>query len=84
MRFSVYFDCILNEKWLFSYKNNDISCTHYRGHATLQEVFENMCNLKKKGFLKGSLCIEQCSLRRVTCRYNYRICCISPMNTHEV
>ena len=30
MRFSVHFDCILNEKWLFPYRNNDISCTHAR------------------------------------------------------
>ena len=46
MRFSAYFDCILNEKkWFFSYRNNDISCTHARGHATLRENFEKMCNL---------------------------------------
>ena len=27
MHFSVYFDSFLNEKWLLSYRNNDISCT---------------------------------------------------------
>ena len=31
--FSVYFDSILNEKWLFSNRNNDISCTPARGHV---------------------------------------------------
>ena len=52
-----------------------------RGHATLREILENMCNLMRLGeyidqilykncFLRGSLCIEQCSSRRVTCRYN--------------
>ena len=45
MRFSVYFDSILNEKWLFSYRNNDISCTHARGHASQRENLEIMCNL---------------------------------------
>ena len=46
MRFSVYFDCILNEKITsFLYINNDISFTHARGHATLRENFEKMCNL---------------------------------------
>ena len=49
MRFSVYFDCILNEKWFFSNRNNDISCTHARGHATLRENFEKMCNLMRLG-----------------------------------
>ena len=36
MRFSVYFDSIVNEKMkkqLFSYRNIDVSCTHARGHA---------------------------------------------------
>ena len=37
------------KKWFFSYRNNDISCTHYRGHATLREIFENMCNLMRLG-----------------------------------
>ena len=50
MRISVYFDCILNKKkWVFSYRNNDISCTHDRGHATLQENFEKLCNLMRLG-----------------------------------
>ena len=49
MRFSVYFDCILNEKWFISNRNNDISCTHARGHATLRENFEKMCNLMRLG-----------------------------------
>ena len=46
MRFSVYFDSILNEKWLFSYRNNDISCTPVRGHALLRENFEKIYNLQ--------------------------------------
>ena len=33
------------KKWFFSYRNNDISCTHAWGHATLRENFEKMCNL---------------------------------------
>ena len=45
MSFSVYLDSILNEKWLFSYRNNNISCTHGRGHALQRENFEKMCNL---------------------------------------
>ena len=52
MRFSVYFDCILNEKMVlkdFSNRNNDISCTHARGHATLRKHFEKMCNLMRPG-----------------------------------
>ena len=43
MRFSVYFDSILNEKWLFSSRNNDISRT--RGQAPQRENLEKMCNL---------------------------------------
>ena len=46
MRFSVYFDSILNEKWLFSYRNNDISCTPARGHAPQRENLEKICNLQ--------------------------------------
>ena len=45
MRFRVYFDCILHEKVVLSYRKNDISCTHARGLATLRENFEKMCNL---------------------------------------
>ena len=40
MRFSVYFDSILNEKWLFVYKNIDISCTHARGHAPSEKILK--------------------------------------------
>ena len=37
-------------KWFFSYKNNDINCTHAKGHAiALQENFEKMCNLMRLG-----------------------------------
>ena len=49
MRFSVYFDSILSEKWLFSYINNDIRCTHARGHAPQRENLEKMCNLEGLG-----------------------------------
>ena len=49
MCFSVYFDSILNEKWPFSYRNNDISCTHVRGHAPQRENLEKMCNLVRLG-----------------------------------
>ena len=45
MRFSVHFDSIPNEKWLFSYRNNDSSCMHARGHAPQRENLEKMCNL---------------------------------------
>ena len=38
--YSVYFDSILNEKWLFLYKNNDISCTRARGHAPSEEILK--------------------------------------------
>ena len=37
------------KKWFFSYRNNDISCIHERGHATLREIFEKMCNLMRLG-----------------------------------
>ena len=46
MRFSVSFDSILNEKWLFSYRNDDISCTPARGHAPQQENLEKISNLQ--------------------------------------
>ena len=49
MRFSGYFDSIPNEKWLFSYRNNDSSCIHARGHAPQQENLEKMCNLVRLG-----------------------------------
>ena len=49
MRFSVYFDSILNEKWLFSYRNNAINCTHDWGHDPQQNYFEKMCNLVRLG-----------------------------------
>ena len=45
MRFSVYIDSILSEKWLSSYINNDISCTHAKGHALQGENFLKMRNL---------------------------------------
>ena len=46
MRFSVYFDSILNEKWLFSPKNNyDTSRTHARGHTPQRENLDKICNL---------------------------------------
>ena len=45
MSFSVYFDNILNEKWLFSYRNNDISCTPAKGHALHRENLEKICNI---------------------------------------
>ena len=51
MRFSVYFDSILNEKWLFSSRNNDISGTHARGHAPQRE---KMCNM-----LRFGVCFDQ-------------------------
>ena len=45
--FNVYFDSILNEKWLSSYKTNDISCTPARGHAPQRENLEKYatCNV---------------------------------------
>ena len=54
MRFSVWTCSItliafLNEKWLFSYRNNDISCIHARGDAPQRENLEKMCNLMRLG-----------------------------------
>ena len=49
MRFSEYLDSILNEKWLFSYRNNDISCTQARSHAPQRENLEKMCILVRLG-----------------------------------
>ena len=46
MRITVYFDSILNEQWLFSYRNNDINCTPVSGHAPQQENLEKICNLQ--------------------------------------
>ena len=60
MRFSVYFDCILNKKMGLSYRNNDISCTHDRGHATLQEIFEKMCNLMRLGEYFDQILYKNC------------------------
>ena len=37
------------KKWFFSYRNNDINCTHAKGHATLRENLEKMCNLMRLG-----------------------------------
>ena len=59
MRFSVYFDSILNEKWLFSYRNNDNSCTHARGHAPQRENLEKMCNMVSLGvYILIRFCIK--------------------------
>ena len=30
-RFGLFFERILNNKWLLLYRNNNISCTHARG-----------------------------------------------------
>ena len=51
MRFSVYFDCILNEKNGSFQIEIMISAAHVhaRGHATLRENFEKMCNLMRFG-----------------------------------
>ena len=38
-RFGLYFERILNNKWLLSYRNHDICCTHTRGFRA--------CSLKK-------------------------------------
>ena len=73
------------KKWFFSYRNNDISYTHDRGHATLRGIFEKMCNLMRLGeyfdqilyifFFKSSFCIEQCYLRELTdATTQYDIC----------
>ena len=35
------------KKWFFLYRNNDISCTNAREHATQRENFEKMCNLMR-------------------------------------
>ena len=50
--FGLYFEIILNKKWLLSYRNNDISCTHARGlwgiiheHGRPQEFFQGGANL---------------------------------------
>ena len=69
MRFSVYFASILNKKWLFSFRNNDVSCTHARGHAPQRENLEKMSSLVRLGvyfdqilhyiFFKVLSCIEQ-------------------------
>ena len=48
------------KKWFFSYRNNDISCTHDRGHATLREIFENMCNLKRLGEYFDQILYKKC------------------------
>ena len=45
MCFSVYFDSILNEKWLFLFRNNDISCTNARGDAPQRENLEKNVRL---------------------------------------
>ena len=37
------------KEWFSSYRNNDISCTHGRGHATLRENFEKMYNFMRLG-----------------------------------
>ena len=39
----------LMKKWFFSNRNNDISCTHARGHTTLRENFKKTCNLMRLG-----------------------------------
>ena len=50
MSFSVYFDCILNEKNGSFHIEIMISAAHMLGrHATMQKNFEKMCNLMRLG-----------------------------------
>ena len=49
MHFGVHIERILKIKWLFSYRNNDVSCTHARGHAPQRESFKKMCDLVRFG-----------------------------------
>ena len=88
------------KKCLFSYRNNDISCTHYRGHATLREIFENMCNLMRLGEYFDQILYKNCFFKGISFyrtmlhKESYMSLqlqnmlmgfqCISPMNTHEV
>ena len=34
-QFGLYFEGIMNRKWLFSYSNNDISCRDARGFGSM-------------------------------------------------
>ena len=54
MRFSVYFDCIVNEIFFFFFHTEImISVAHmqhaHMQHATLREFFLKMCNLMRLG-----------------------------------
>ena len=87
MHFSVYFDCILNEKNGSFHIEIMISAAHMMGACYATKFFEKMYNLMRLGeyfdqilhkffFFKSSLCIEECSLiKRVTATSTeYHIC----------
>ena len=60
MRFSVYFDCILNEKNGSFHIEIMISAAQMLGpgHATLREIFYKMCNLMRFGKYLVRFCIK--------------------------
>ena len=58
---------------LFFYRNNDISCTHARGHATMRENFLKMCNLMRLGEYFDRILYYNCFFK-VTSIEQYDIC----------
>ena len=74
------------KKWFFSNRNNDISCTHARGHATLRENFEKMCNLMRLGeyFVLNLFFLKVISFYKTIWYMLMGFQGIFPMNKYEI
>ena len=65
MRFGMYFEIILNKKWLFSSRNTtNYSCTHMLGSSgayasTHEKILKMWCSLVCFEVYFGQMCIEK-------------------------
>ena len=65
MRFGMYFEIILNKKWLFSSRNTtNYSCTHMLGSSgayasTPEKILKMWCSLVCFEVYFGQMCIEK-------------------------
>ena len=70
----------------FFIQNNDISCTHARGHATMREIFLKMCNLIHLGEYFDQILYQNCFFKVTSIEQNMLMGFkgIFPMNKHEI